>query len=83
VLTLAGAGVAYAQFPIMEKVADKVIAKYQGSTCEQLWQNRGKKSPEEARVVNFLKTDPQMREAFLNKIGGPVLNKMFECGMIP
>jgi hypothetical protein len=82
-LPLTAAGFAYAQFPIMDKVADKVIAKYQGSSCEQLWQSRGKKNPEEARMVGFLKTDPQMREAFFNKIAGPVLNKMFECGMVP
>jgi hypothetical protein len=24
-----------------------------------------------------------MRQAFFNKIAGPVMNKMFECGMIP
>ena len=79
-----GAGVAWAQYPIMDMVANKVIQKYQSSSCEQLWQNRGKAAgPEEARVINFLKTDSQMREAFFNKIAGPVMNKMFECGMIP
>ena len=34
------AGFAYAQFPIMDKVADKVIQKYQTSSCEQLWQEK-------------------------------------------
>lgn len=77
------AGLAYAQFPIMNMVADKVIQKYQSSTCEQLWQNKGKHSPEEQRVMGFLKNDPQMRQAFFNKIAGPVMNKMFDCGMIP
>jgi hypothetical protein len=78
------AGVAYAQFPIMDMVANKVIQKYQSSTCEQLWQNRGKQpSDEEQRVIGFLKNDPQMRQAFFNQIAGPVMNKMFECGMIP
>ena len=38
--TLIAAGVAYAQFPIMDKVADKVIQKYQTSSCEQLWQQK-------------------------------------------
>ncbi len=81
-LTLAGA--AFAQYPIMDKVANKVIEKYQSSTCEQLWQQRGRpKSPEQQRAVGFLRNDPAMREAFFNKIAGPVVNKMFECGMIP
>ncbi|HEX6945417.1 MAG TPA: hypothetical protein VF196_04425 [Casimicrobiaceae bacterium] len=79
-----GAGLAYAQYPVMDMVAGKVVQKYQTSTCEQLWQNRGQKGgPEEERVMNFLRSDPQMREAFFNKIAGPVMNKMFECGMIP
>ena len=82
------AGVAYAQFPIMDKVADKVIQKYQSSSCQQLWQEKaagqGQPKPEmEQRVVAMLKSDPQMRQAFFAKISAPIVNKMFECGMIP
>ena len=78
------AGIASAQFPIMEAVANKVIQKYQTSSCEQLWaQKQQPKSAEEQRVISLLQSDPQMRAAFLNKIAGPVSNKMFECGMIP
>jgi hypothetical protein len=82
------AGVAYAQFPIMDKVAEKVIQKYQSSTCEQLWQEKaqgqGQPKPEmEQRAVKLLKEDPQMRQAFFNKVSAPIVNKMFECGMIP
>jgi hypothetical protein len=87
-LTAAGAlivaGIAYAQYPIMDRVADKVVQKYQSASCEQLWQQKGQpKSEEEQRVIGFLKSDPQMRQAFFNKISGPIVNKMFECGMIP
>jgi len=78
------AGVAYAQFPIMDRVADKVIQKYQSASCEQLWQQKGQpKSEEEQRVIGFLRNDPQMRQAFFNKVSGRIVNKMFECGMIP
>ncbi len=80
---LAAAGIAYAQFPVMNMVADKVIQKYQSSTCEQLWANKGKHGPDEQRVIGLLNSDPQMRTEFFNKISGPVMNKMFECGMIP
>ncbi len=81
---LALAGVAYAQYPIMDRVAEKVIQKYQSSTCEQLWQQKSQpKSQEEQRIIGFLKSDPQMRAAFFNKVSGPIVNKMFECGMIP
>ncbi len=78
------AGVARAQYPILDRVANKVIQKYQQSSCEQLWQRKGKpKSAEEQRVVGFLRSDPQMRTVFINKVAAPIANKMFECGMIP
>jgi hypothetical protein len=85
---LIAAGVAYAQFPIMDKVADKVIQKYQSSSCQQLWQEKaagqGQPKPEmEQRVVKMLQSDPQMRQAFFAKVSAPIVNKMFECGMIP
>jgi hypothetical protein len=88
VLMVAGllfAGFASAQqFPILDRVAEKVIQKYQTSNCEQLWEQKGKtKSPEEERVVNILRQDPQMRQEFINKVAAPIANKMFECGMIP
>ena len=48
---LIAVGVAYAQFPILDMVADKVIQKYQQSTCEQLWEQRGKpKSQQEQEL---------------------------------
>ena len=39
------AGVARAQFPVLDAIADKVIQKYQSSTCEQLWQQKGAPKP--------------------------------------
>ena len=78
------AGVAYAQYPILNMVGDKVIQRYQSASCEQLWQQKGEpKSPEEQRVIGLLKSDPQMRTAFINQVAAPIANKMFECGMIP
>ena len=82
------AGIAYAQYPIMDMVADKVIQKYQTASCEQLWQEKAQKQgqpkPEmEQRAVQMLQQDPQMRQAFFNKVSAPIVNKMFECGMIP
>jgi len=84
ILTLVLAGVAGAQYPILDLIADRVVQKYQQSTCEQLWEARGKpKSADEQQVIQMLRGDPQMRTAFLNRIAAPVANKMFECGMIP
>ncbi|HEY2107078.1 MAG TPA: hypothetical protein VGH29_14870 [Candidatus Binataceae bacterium] len=77
-------GPAGAQYPILDRIADKVVQKYQNSTCQELWQKRGQpKSEREQRAVQMLRGDPQMRAAFINRVAGPIANKMFECGMIP
>ena len=76
------------EFPVLDQIAAKVVQKYQQATCEQLWQERAQKgkkpeSPMEQRALEMLKSDSQMRAAFINKVAAPIANKMFECGMIP
>ena len=85
---LVAAGVAYAQYPILDMVANKVIQKYQTASCEQLWKERaegqGKPKPQmEQDVIQLLHQDPQMRQAFFKQVAAPVVSKMFDCGMIP
>ena len=76
--------VSYAQHPILDAVAKKVMRKYQQSSCEQLWQKKTEpKTPEEEKVVELLRNDAQLRAEFLNKVAAPIANKMFECGLIP
>ena len=79
------AGVAGAQqFPLMNMAADRIIQKYQQSSCEQLWKKKGKpKSDEEKNLIQLLHDDPQLRTAFIDKVAAPIANKMFECGMLP
>lgn len=82
-------GVAGAQqFPIMDKLADRVVQKYQSSSCQDLIQKKsqpqtGKREMVEEKALEMLRKDPQMRTEFLNRVAGPIANKMFECGMIP
>ena len=40
-------------------------------------------APMGQRAVQTLRNDPQMRTAFLNRVAAPIVNKLFECGMIP
>jgi hypothetical protein len=81
---LALAGAALADYPLMNLVADKVIQKYQSASCEQLWAQKSQpKGEQEQRLLGLLKSDPQLRTAFMNKVAGPIANKMFDCGMIP
>jgi hypothetical protein len=79
---------ALAQYPVLDAVAGKVIQKYQGSSCEQLWQEKAEQQgrprpPREEQAVQLLRNDPQMRALFIDKVAAPVANKMFECGMLP
>ena len=83
-------GLAQAQesYPIMEQVAQKVIEKYQTSSCQQLAQQKkqpptGQRAQMEQRAIQILRNDPQMRTEFLNRVAAPIANKLFACGMIP
>ena len=76
------------QYPIADMLADKIIQKYQTTSCQDLLAQKkapatAQKEAREQRVTEALKKDPKMRQHFLNRIAGPVVNRMFECGMIP
>jgi hypothetical protein len=55
------AGVALAQYPVLDEVADQVVQKYQSASCEELRLNRGKHTPKQQEMVNILRSDPTMR----------------------
>ena len=81
---VAAGAAAHAQGMLLDYAADKVIQKYQTSTCEQLKQMRSEPPSEEDKMaLDFLRHDDQARVAFIDKIAAPVANKMFECGMFP
>jgi len=74
------------QFPMIDQLAHHVVQKYQTSSCEQLMQEKSAPKPKseaEQKVITMLRTDPQMRTAFINQVAAPIVNKMFECGMVP
>ena len=72
------------QHPIVDTIANKVIHKYQESSCEQLLQKKSEpKTAEEQKAVELLRNKPEVRAEFINKVAAPIANKMFECGLIP
>jgi hypothetical protein len=84
-----GQGAVHAQqYPMLDKLAQHVIEKYQNSSCQQLAAERGqrptgRKAAAEQRVLEMLHSDPNMRNEFLGRVAAPIANKLFECGMIP
>jgi hypothetical protein len=91
VLLLLHVGLASAQeshYPVMEKIAQKVVQKYQTSSCQDLARQKsqpptGKQAQMEQRAIEALRNDPQMRTEFINRVAAPIANKLFDCGMIP
>jgi hypothetical protein len=68
-------GLARAQesFPIMERVAQKVIEHYQTASCQDLASQKsqpptGQQAQIEQRAVQALRNDPQMRSAFIRGV---------------
>jgi hypothetical protein len=40
-------------------------------------------SAQEVKIVQFLRSDPELRTLFINKVAAPIANTMFACRMIP
>ena len=79
---------AQGNYPIMDWIAQRVVQKYQTSSCEQLAAQRapaigGNAEPDGAAGRPNAAPKPAKCEAFLNRMAGPIANKLFECGMIP
>jgi hypothetical protein len=86
VLALLYVTVAVAQHPVLDAVANKVVAKYQSSTCQQLMEQKAQKKPPtpgEQKAMELLRTDPQMRHEFVSIVADQVVDKLIQCGMIP
>jgi len=88
ILAAIACNAAYSQFLAMEVISDKVISKFESATCQTLWEERAQGpnrqlTEREQRALQTLREDPRVRADFFNRISAPVLNKMFECGMIP
>jgi hypothetical protein len=74
------------QHPLIDMLAQKVVQKYQSTPCAELRMKKAENappSPQEQKVIAYLKSDPQSRKIFIDKVAAPIANKMFECGMIP
>jgi hypothetical protein len=78
------AGAVAAQGVLVDAAADKVIKKFEAATCDQLKAQKNEPPSEKEKIaLDLLRDDPKARVAFIDKIAAPVLNKMFECSIIP
>ncbi|MCU0545209.1 MAG: hypothetical protein MUE44_24055 [Oscillatoriaceae cyanobacterium Prado104] len=79
---------------LLDAASKLAIEKYQNASCEELSQMKPKSdknsaansSPEaiaQAKAVEFLRNNPEIRKEFINRVAPPIANKMFECNIIP
>ena len=76
------------EYPILDRIATKVVEKYRSSSCQQLAERRaerptGQREAMEERAIRLPHEDPRMREEFINRVAAPIANKLFECSLIP
>ena len=84
VASLIAVGAVLGQGMLVNDAADKVIKKYEAASCDQLKAQKAEPPSEKERIaLDLLRDDPKARVAFIDKIAAPVLNKMFECSIIP
>ncbi len=72
---------------IVDDVADQMVSQIQSDSCPQFAQMMQSKksggSSKSGKASGMMKSDPAMRERFVNKVAGPLLNKMIDCDMLP
>jgi hypothetical protein len=73
------------------KAANSFVSKINGESCSdfantmsQMKQKSGSgSSSSSSGMAAKLKANPQARADFVNIVGGPLLNKMIDCNMMP
>jgi hypothetical protein len=74
---------------IATKAANSFVSKINGESCSDfaatMSQMKGKSgsSSGSSGMAAKLKANPQARADFVNIVGGPLLNKMIDCNMMP
>jgi Flp pilus assembly protein CpaB len=76
------------QYPMIDKVAAKVVSHYQNSSCQQIAAAKqqppsGQQAQAEQHAIQYLHQNPQAAQYFISKVATPIANKLFQCGMIP
>ncbi len=66
---------------------NSLVSKINGESCSQfgatMAQMKGKSGSSSSGMASKLKANPQARSTFVNIVGGPLLNKMIDCDMMP
>lgn len=70
---------------IVDNVAEQMVAEIQSDSCpqfESMLKSR-KNGSNSGQAGGMMKKDPAMRQRFVNKVAGPLINKMIDCDLLP
>ena len=91
IMLLIACGATLSKESLLDAVANLVIQKYENASCEQLTQmkpqsgedSQAKQDVVQEKAMEMLRNNPEMREQFIDRVAGPIANKMFECNLVP
>jgi hypothetical protein len=69
---------------IIDDIAGEMVTSINGSNCAQFEAMlKKKKSGGGSKGGGMLKSDPAARARFVDKVAGPLVNKMIDCNLLP
>jgi type III secretory pathway component EscR len=71
---------------VVDDVATQMVGEIQNDSCpefEAMLRQRKSGDSSSNKTRSMMKSDPAMRERFINKVAGPLLNKMIDCDLLP
>jgi hypothetical protein len=72
---------------IIDDVANQMVSEIQSDSCpefaDMLKNAKGGGGGNKSKAGGMMKSDPAARQRFINKVAGPLVNKMIDCDMLP
>ena len=72
---------------VIDDVADQMVSTVQSDSCPEfaamLKKQRSSSGSSGGKASGMMKKDPAARQRFVDKVAGPLLNKMIDCDMLP
>jgi len=68
---------------IVMDAADMIVSQVQSESCGQFAAGLKQHKSGSSHAGSMLKSDPSLRAQFVNKVAGPLVNKMIDCDLLP
>jgi hypothetical protein len=68
---------------IVDAVANQMVASIQNDSCAEFAAMLKSRKSGSSAAGGMMKKDPAARARFVNKVAGPLVNKMIDCDLLP